>query len=141
MNIAKYLMLVRCTQYRSKKVSVSLTETGRKIAHKLITTRLPALPVVDSDSRKVVGIVSEFHILDALRNGMDIDKFTAERIMSREPETADIDSPVEDLIEMMLNKNSAMVPITKNDKLAGIIDRCSIMEGYMAPGADRYFAA
>ncbi|MCK5505568.1 MAG: CBS domain-containing protein, partial [Thermodesulfovibrionia bacterium] len=140
LNIAKYLMLVRCTQYRSKMVSVSLEETGRTIANKLITTRLPGVPVVDSRNKKVVGIVTEFDILSALRGGMDLDKLTAENIMSGAPETADIETSVEDLIEMMIKNNSTMVPITKNDKLAGIIDRCSIMEGYMAPGADRYLA-
>jgi CBS domain-containing protein len=71
---------------------------------------------------------------------MDLDKLTAENIMSGAPETADIETSVEDLIEMMIKNNSTMVPITKNDKLAGIIDRCSIMEGYMAPGSDRYLA-
>ena len=140
MNIAKYLLLVRCTQHRPKNVSVSQNETGRNIANKLITTRLPGIPVVDSQNKKVVGIVTEFDILSALRKGLDLDEFTAERIMSTAPATADIDTPVNDLIEMMIKNNSTMVPITKNNKLAGIIDRCSIMEGYMAPGADRYLA-
>ena len=140
MNLAKYIMLVRCTQYHKKRVSVSLNETGKEIAHRLITTRLPGLPVVDSESKQVVGIVTEFDILRALKNGADIDNLTAEMLMSSKPVTADIETSADDLIDLMLASNSTMIPVTKNNKLAGIIDRCSIMEGYMAPGYDRYYA-
>ena len=138
MNIAKYLMLTRCTKNPSKKVGVERHTTGREVANKLITCNLPGLPIVNNENNEVVGIVTEFNILGALREGMDPDKFTAERVMSDKPITADIETSAEELIEMMLENNFTMIPITKNNKLAGIVDRGSIMEFFMSPALERY---
>ena len=139
MNIAKYIMLMRCTRYPSKRIGVEPDTSGREITNRLITTGLPGLPVIDHGSREVTGIVTEFNVLGALREGMDPDRFTAARIMSQEPVTADIDTPAEELIEMMLENNFTMIPITKNKKLAGIVDRCSIMELLVSHNLERYY--
>ncbi len=139
MNIAKYIMLMRCTRFSSKAVGVAPSTTGRDVANKLISTRLPGLPVVDKESRQVQGFVNEFDVLGALIEGIDPDSFTADKIMSRNAVTAELNTPAEDLMEMMLEKNITMVPITKNNKLAGIVDICSLMEILMTPGTERYF--
>lgn len=137
-NIAKYIMLMRCTRHNSKKVSLAPHERGREIANRMITTRLPGLPIVNKENNEVTGVVTEYNIIEALRVGMNLDEVTAEEIKSDEPITADIDTPVEDLIDIMRKNNLSMIPVTKNRKLAGIIDICSIMELYMSPGFDRF---
>jgi CBS domain-containing protein len=139
MNIAKYIMLMRCTRFPSKTVGIGPFTTGREVANKLITTRLPGLPVVDKESMEVKGLVNEFDVLGALIEGLDPDSFTADKIMSRNAPTAELDTPAEELMEMMLEKNITMVPITKNNKLAGIVDICSLVELLMTPGSERYF--
>ncbi len=138
MNIAKYIMLMRCTRFPSKKVGIEPFTTGREVANKLIATRLPGLPIVNKKNMEVKGIVKEFDVLGALIEGLDPDSFTAEKIMSGAPITGDLDTPAEELMEMMLEKNITMVPITKNNKLAGIVDICSLIEIIMAPGSERY---
>ncbi len=139
MNIAKYIMLMRCTRYPSGKLGVEPQTTGREVANRIVSTRLPGLPIVDKNSREVKGIVNEFDLLGALMEGMDPDTFTAERIMSGDPITASLDTPAEELMEMILDKNFTMVPITKNNKLAGVVDICSLIEFLMSPGTERYF--
>jgi CBS domain-containing protein len=138
MNIAKYIMLMRCTRFPSKTVGIEPFTTGREVANKLITTRLPGLPIVNKENMEVKGIVKEFDLLGALIEGLDPDSFTAEKIMSGDPITGDLDTPAEEIMEMMLEKNITMVPITKNNKLAGIVDICSLIELLMAPGSERY---
>ena len=138
MNIAKYIMLMRCTRFPSKTVGIEPFTTGREVANKLISTRLPGLPIVNKENMEVKGIVKEFDVLGALIEGLDPDSFTAEKIMSGDPITGDLDTPAEELMEMMLEKNITMVPITKNNKLAGIVDICSLIEIIMAPGSERY---
>ena len=138
MNIAKYIMLMRCTRFSSKTVGIEPCTTGREVANKLISTRLPGLPIVNKKNMEVKGIVKEFDVLGALLEGLDPDNFTAEKIMSGDPITGDLDTPAEELMEMMLEKNITMVPITKNNKLAGIVDICSLIELLMAPGSERY---
>jgi CBS domain-containing protein len=138
MNIAKYIMLMRCTRFPSKTIGIEPFATGREVANKLISTRLPGLPIVNKKNMEVKGIVKEFDVLGALIEGLDPDNFTAEKIMSGDPITGNLDTPAEELMEMMLEKNITMVPITKNNKLAGIVDICSLIELLMSPGSERY---
>ena len=139
MNIARNIMLMGCTRFASKVNWVERTTNGRDIANKLLRSRLTGIPVVDhKESRKVVGIITEMNLLGIFREGMDPDDFTADRIMSGIPRTADIDTPVEELIDIMVENNFTTIPITKNYKLVGVVDRCSMMEFFMSPSAEKY---
>jgi CBS domain-containing protein len=139
MNIAKYIMLMGCTRFPIKKIGIEPQTTGREIADKLSATRLPGIPVIDKrENNKVIGVVTEYNLLGALREGMDPDKFTAERIMDKTPITVEPDTPAEELIEIMLEHNFTMLPVTKNNKLFGVIDRCSLLDFYMTPSYEKY---
>jgi CBS domain-containing protein len=142
MNIARNIMLMGCTRFASKKNWVEKHTRGRDIANKLLRSRLTGLPVVDSkDSRKVVGFITEMNLIGIFREGMDPNDFTADRIMSGVPKTADINTPVEELIDIMVENNFMMIPITKNDRLVGVVDRCSMMDYFMSPSSERYASA
>ena len=142
MNIARNIMLMGCTRFASKKNWVERQTNGKDIANKLLTSRLAGIPVVDDkDSRKVIGIITEMNLLGIFREGMDPDDFTAEKIMSGVPKTADIDTTAEELIDIMVENNFTTIPITKNNKLVGVVDRCSIMDFFMTPSLERYASA
>jgi len=131
MIIADYIMLTH------KRASVRSDTTGKEIAFKLMSTGLPGLPVINDDT-EVIGIVTAFDLLGALREGMNLEEFNAARIMSKEPITAGIETRAEDLIEMMLENNFTMLPIIKDKRLVGIVDRTSLMEAYIEPALKRY---
>lgn len=126
MIIAKHIMFMH------RRASVRPSATGREIIYKLISTGLPGLPVIN-ENMEVKGIVTEFDILGNIREGMRLDEITAERIMSKDPRTTDLETPAEKIIEMMLEYNLTMIPITKDKKLMGIVDRASLIEAYAAP--------
>ena len=131
MIIADYIMLT------PKRASIRLNTTGKEIAFKLMSTGLPGLPVVN-ENMEINGIVTAFDLLGALREGMDLDEFNAERIMSKEPKTAAIETSAEELIEMMLENNFTMIPIIKDKKLVGIVDRATLMDAYIEPALKQY---
>jgi len=140
-NIARNIMLMGCTRFASKKNWVERSTNGRDIANKLLSSRLTGIPVVsDKDSRKVIGVITEMNLLGIFREGMDPEDFTAEKIMSGVPKTADIDTPAEELIDIMVENNFTMIPITKNSRLVGVVDRCSMMDFYMSPQSEKYVA-
>ena len=142
MNIARNIMLMGCTRFASKRNWVERNTNGRDIANKLLSSRLAGIPVVDDkDSRRVIGIITEMNLLGIFREGMDPNDFTAETIMSGVPKTADIDTPAEELIDIMVENNFTTVPITKNNRLVGVVDRCSIMDFFMAPTMEKYVAS
>ena len=57
---------------------------GRDLAIKLLSGMYSGLPVID-DNGKVIGIVSEFDLLKALRDGKALEEVKAEDIMSKNP--------------------------------------------------------
>ena len=141
MNIARNIMLMGCTRFASNKNWVERQTNGKDIANKLVSSRLAGIPVVDDkDSRKVIGIITEMNLLGIFREGMDPNDFTAETIMSGIPKTADIDTTAEELIDIMVENNFTTIPITKNNKLVGVVDRCSIMDFFMTPSLEKYAA-
>ena len=141
MNIARNIMLMGCTRFASKKNWVERNTNGREIANKLLSSRLTGIPVVnDKDSREVIGVITEMNLLGIFREGMNPQDFTAEKIMSGIPKTADIETPAEELIDIMVENNFTMIPITKNSKLVGVVDRCSMMDFYMSPQSEKYVA-
>jgi CBS domain-containing protein len=131
MIIAKYIM------YRHMRTSIGPDETGKEIVYRLMTTGFPGLPVVN-ENKEIMGIVTEFDILGNIREGKNLDEITAGQIMSKEPITAGIETPVEYLIEMMLENNCTIIPIVKDKKLVGVVDRHSIIDVFVEPLHDRY---
>lgn len=102
------------------------------IVSRLSATGLPGLCVINDES-EVIGVVTEFNILGALREGMKLDSFDVERIMTKDPVTADVDTPAHELIKIMLVDNFSIIPIVHGKKLAGVISRQMILDAYTSP--------
>ena len=142
MNIARNIMLMGCTRFASNKNWVERSTNAREIANKLLSSRLTGIPVVDDkDNKKVIGIITEMNLIGIFREGMNIDDFTADKIMSGLPATADINTTAEELIDIMVENNFTTIPITKNERLVGIVDRCSMMDFFMSPSMEKYAVA
>jgi CBS domain-containing protein len=99
----------------------------RDVAMKLLSEEYSSLPVVD-DEGYVVGIVSEFDILKAIRSGKDLASVAVNEIMSRNPVCVEADMPVDKLIDIMTSKHLIRVPVVKDGKLLGTVSRRNIMD-------------
>ena len=131
MIIAKYIM------FRHRRTFISPDTTGKEIVYRFMATGLPGLPVVN-ENMEIMGIVTEFDILGNIREGKKLDEITAGQIMSKEPISTGIETPVEYLIEMMLENNLTIIPVVKDGKLAGVVDRRSIVDVFVEPLLNRY---
>lgn len=125
-------MAIRAKHIMSGKISVGANTTVKEVAHKMITYGLPGMPVVN-ESMEVIGVVTEFNVLGAVREGMDLGKITASRIMTQNPATAEVNTSTDDLIQTMLLNNYTMLPILNNQKYAGVVSRFSIMDALVSP--------
>jgi CBS domain-containing protein len=124
-------MALRAKDLMRKKVSVGRDSTVKEAAHKMISTGLPGLPVVN-DKMEVVGVITEFNVLGAIREGMDLEKITATRIMTAEPVIAEVNTSCHELIQMMLLNNYTVIPIVSNGKCAGVVSRLSVMDANLS---------
>ena len=112
---------------------------GRDLAIKLLSGMYSGLPVVD-DKGKVVGVVSEFDLLKAIKEGKKLEQVTAEDIMSKNPICVSENTPIEEIIDLMMKHNIIRVPVVRNDNLVGVISRCDILSSIVEPEFVTVFA-
>lgn len=116
---AKDIMHPRC--------SIMAKERGEELIRKMLC-EYPALPVIN-EGLEVLGVVSEHDILFALKEGKTIHEFDAETVMTSPALTVTTDTPVDQIMEMMVSKQLTMVPVVAkgNSQLVGIISRKNII--------------
>ena len=125
MILAKYIMC--------KRTAVLKNTSGREVVYKMMASGCPGIPVVNEQS-EVIGIVSMCDILKAAKEkGSEIDKITAEQIMSKTPITAGPDTSLDDLAKTMFENNYSVIPIVKGKKLVGIVSAREIIDTYVEP--------
>ncbi len=105
---------------------------GRDLAIKLLSGMYSGLPVVD-DNGKVIGVVSEFDLLKAIRDGKALEQVNAEDIMSKNPICVSENTPIQEIIELMTKHNIIRVPVVRNGNLVGVISRCDILSSIVEP--------
>src|SRR3989304_1005074 len=99
------------------------------VALAIINGEVSGIPVVDDD-KKIVGIITEFDIIRAVKQGKDIKNITTEDIMSKNPITVNEDTPVSDITNILETKNIIRVLVVdKSGKLVGIVSRRDILKG------------
>lgn len=113
-------------------VSARRGASARDIALQLLTGLYSGMPVTDEEGR-VVGVVTELDLLKAVKEGRELVKTTAEEIMHTEVITADVDTPVSELLKLMTDKNIIRLPITDKDRLVGVVARCDILKTLIEP--------
>ena len=112
---------------------------GRDLAIKLLSGMYSGLPVVD-DKGMVVGVVSEFDLLKAIRVGKALEQVKAEDIMSKNPICVSENTSVEEIIDLMMKHNIIRVPVVRNNNLVGVISRCDILSSIVEPEFVTVFA-
>jgi predicted transcriptional regulator len=126
-------MAIQAWHIMREKISVGKDTTVKEAAHKIISSGLPGMPVVD-DTMEVIGMVTEHGILGAIREGLDLDKIPASKIMAKTPATAESNASPDDLIRMMIaNYACAVIPIVKNKKYVGVVSRHMLMDAHLSP--------
>lgn len=132
---------IRAKDIMHPRLSVPAKESGHELVKKLLCP-YPALPVVN-EKQEVIGIVSEYDILDALKEGRTIHEFSAESIMScghaehdvcPAPVTVGPEAPVEDVVDIMYGMNFSILPVVDGRKLIGIIARKNILNAMAEQG-------
>jgi CBS-domain-containing membrane protein len=118
------------------RVSLYLKDKGDVVVNKLLIN-YPGLPVVNDES-EVVGIVSEYEVLDAMKQHRTVHEFSAESIMScghaehsgvcADPVTVSMYTPIEEVAITFYEKRMSVLPVVDDrKKLIGIIGRKNII--------------
>jgi CBS domain-containing protein len=132
----RYDMLAK--QIMGKVKAPKQNARGRDIARTMISQDFCHLPVVD-DSGAVVGIISEFDLLKAIKDGKDLEKVTAQELMSKKVFTVNESDPIDTVIDIMTTQYIISLPVVKNGKLVGVISRRNILHSMVDHEYQEYF--
>lgn len=100
------------------------------IAHLMTHRNYGSMPVVDGEGT-LVGIVTEYDLLQAVIDGRDLRKVLAAEIMSAHPLTVTEDQTLVQAADLFQDRYVTRVPVVRNNKLVGILARRDLLFGYL----------
>ena len=104
----------------------------KEIAFEIFYGFFSGMPVTDSDGR-VIGVVTEIDLLKQIRQGNDLEKLKSDEVMTKDPITVDINTPLDNALNIMIEKNIIRIPVTEEGHLVGVIARRDILRYYLQP--------
>jgi CBS domain-containing protein len=112
-------------------VYFSKSVKGQSIAAAIATGHFGSVPIINSEM-KPIGIVSEYDLLKAVRQGKELNKINAEEIMSRSPVTVSPDAKAGEVMKLLEESHLIRVPVVDHDgTLVGMIARRDLLQGYL----------
>jgi len=113
-------------------VAAARTTTARDVAIQMLMGGFSGMPITERDGA-ILGIVTEFDIIHAIREGKKVETTTAEEIMTRDVAAVDINDPVEKVIEILDTRHVLRVPVTEHGRLVGVISRPDVLRAFIEP--------
>ncbi len=114
-------------------ISARKNASARDIALQLMNGLYSGMPVTDEDG-KVIGVITEIDILNAIMAGKKLEKTVAGDIMTTEVVTVDPDTSVSEIIKIMNEKKIIRIPVvSKEGKLRGVVSRSDILRARIEP--------
>jgi CBS domain-containing protein len=118
----------------SRVTAATPKAVARDLALQLLSSMYSGSPVVDS-KYKVVGVVTEFDLLNTIRRqGKDLQTTEADEIMTKPAICAQEDDDLDVVIRNMTEKNIIGLPVPGEDgKLVSVIARAHILSRMVEP--------
>jgi CBS domain-containing protein len=121
----------------SPQVVVAKDNTNaEQISARLLAGEFNGVPVVD-DKGSVTGIVTALDILRAIQGDKKLNTMLARDIMTPNPSVVKKDTPIEEIIRIMVEKEIVLVPVVEDDntnKLIGVVARLDILREKLNEG-------
>jgi CBS domain-containing protein len=121
----------------SQQVIVAKENTNaEQISARLLAGEFNGVPVID-DNGAVIGIVTALDILRAIQDGKKLNTMLARDIMTPNPSTIKRDTPIEEIIRVLVEKEIVLVPVVEdnnNNKLIGVVARLDILREKLNEG-------
>lgn len=88
------------------------------------------VPVIGEDGT-LVGLVTEYDLLQAMIEGRDLRKVLASEIMTSSPLTARESMTLEEVANLFQDRYVTRLPVVRDKRLVGVVARRDLLHGYM----------
>ena len=113
-------------------VAASRTTTVRDLAIQMFLGGFSGMPITERDG-SIIGLVTEFDLIRAIQGGMQAATTLAEAIMTRDVISVDVDTPIEEIVEILERERFIRVPVTERGKLVGVVSRPDVLRWLIEP--------
>jgi len=113
-------------------VAASRTTTIRDLAIQMFLGGFSGMPITERDG-SIVGLVTEFDVIRAIQGGMQASTTVAEAVMTRDVISVDVDTPIEEVVEILERERFIRVPVTERGKLVGVVSRPDVLRWLIEP--------
>jgi CBS domain-containing protein len=113
-------------------IAASKTTTVRDVAMQMLIGGFSGMPVAERDGA-LVGVITEFDIIRAIRHGKSPEQTTVEEIVTDHVISVDVNASTDEVITLMDTAHILRVPVTEQGKLIGVIARPDILRAYIEP--------
>jgi predicted transcriptional regulator len=124
-------MAMTVGQLMSRPVlATTVNASVREIASQLVAAEISGMPVADRGGA-VLGVVTEYDVVDALVAGKRLESLKACDIMSKGAITLDVGAELGEALRLFKEKHIIRVPVTEKGKLVGILSRTDALRGIL----------
>ena len=113
-------------------VAAAKSTTVRDAAIQMFLGGFSGMPVATRDGL-LLGVITEFDVIRAIRKGRLAENTAVEEIMTKEVISVDAETSLDEVITIMDTAHILRVPVTENGKLIGIIGRSDILKAVVEP--------
>jgi predicted transcriptional regulator len=114
-------------------ISARKNASARDVTLQMMNGLYSGMPVTD-DNGKVIGVITEMDILNAIMEGKELESTVVGDIMTQEVVAVDLDTAVCGIIKIMNEKKIIRVPVVnKEGLLKGVVSRCDILRARIEP--------
>ena len=123
-------------------IAASQNNTAEQISTRLLSGEFNGLPVVDEND-SVIGIVTALDILKVIQEGgaggsgggKKLNSLLAKDIMTPNPSVVKTDTPIEKVIDTIIEQEIVLVPVVdNNNKIVGVVSRLDIIREKLNEG-------
>jgi CBS domain-containing protein len=113
-------------------VAVARDTTVRDLAIQMFLGGFSGMPVAERGG-KMVGMVTEFDVIKAIRAGKPVESTPAEEIMTNKVISVETEASVDEVMQIMETAHVIRVPVTNKGKLVGVIARPDVLRAFVEP--------
>ncbi len=118
-------------QVMERNVQSGHQDDVAEVLYSMMMEGFGSIPIVDDENR-LIGILSEFDLLNALRKGRQLNDLKAGDIMTPNPVSLTQGTDVLTAIDVLQNNHLIRVLVVDSSgKLIGIVTRRDILRGYL----------
>lgn len=125
---------------QTRIVAVTRQYGARDVSILIQSGIFSGVPVIDPGNH-LVGVVTEFDILNTLLAKKDLLTLKAEDIMTRDPVTVEETTTAEDIVKRMLEYQIIRIPVVREGRLVGIISRTDLLNHLTATNIINVYGA